>query len=59
MENKEHYLGKYVLNEEIGKGSFGVVYLGEDKVTNKIVAIKVYEKFKINQDPAKFKNIRR
>ena len=35
------------------------MYLAQDKLSGEKIAVKVYEKFKINQDPAKFKNIRR
>ena len=34
----------------IGKGAFGVVYLGQQKLTNRLVAIKVLKKDKIGDE---------
>ena len=38
----------YELYKEIGKGSFGVVYLGQHKKTKQLVAIKILKKEKID-----------
>ena len=33
--------GKYTINEKIGEGAFGKIFLGENKNTGKQVAVKI------------------
>lgn len=40
-------LDNYKIGQAIGKGSYAVVKLAENQVTNKKVAIKTYDKFKL------------
>ena len=39
---------KYYINKEIGKGTFGIIYNGHNKITNDMVAIKVERERKDN-----------
>jgi tRNA A-37 threonylcarbamoyl transferase component Bud32 len=57
MENKLH-VENYKLDKVLGQGSYAVVRLAIDKETNEKVAIKTYEKFKLN-DVHKKKNVKR
>ena len=41
MLKKSIQVGKYILSEVIGKGSFSLVYKATNKETNEILAIKV------------------
>ncbi|KAL4468806.1 hypothetical protein ABPG74_005309 [Tetrahymena malaccensis] len=51
-------LDTFEMGAKIGTGSYAVVNLAIDKRTNQKVAIKVYEKEKL-QDPHKMKNVKR
>jgi serine/threonine protein kinase len=44
-------LGRYVLEEEIGRGSMGIVYRGNQVVLNRTVAIKILPPA-LAQDPS-------
>jgi len=57
MENKLH-VENYKLDKVLGQGSYAVVRLAIDKETSEKVAIKTYEKFKLN-DVHKRKNVKR
>ena len=57
MENKLN-VENYKLDKVLGQGSYAVVRLAIDKETNEKVAIKTYEKFKLN-DVHKRKNVKR
>ena len=48
----------YEIYGELGKGAFGVVRMGLDKRTNEKIAIKIYEKKRIDE-PNKVKNLER
>lgn len=54
----EDELKNYTIYEELGKGAYGVVKMGINKKTNEKVAIKIYEKKKIDE-PNKIKNLER
>lgn len=51
-------IDQFEMMKDLGKGSYAIVKLANERRTGKKVAIKVYEKFKLS-DPNKFKNIRR
>ena len=51
-------LDRYKLGDIIGKGSYAVVKLAEDTYTNKKVAIKTYDKFRLI-DPQRRMNVKR
>ena len=40
-------IGNYIIGKELGKGHYGKIKLGFQKVTNEKVAIKIIEKSKI------------
>jgi serine/threonine protein kinase len=42
-------LNQYILQKQLGSGSFGVVYLGEDTELKRKVAIKEYSKSKLRK----------
>jgi serine/threonine protein kinase len=41
---------KYIIQRQIGKGSFGEVYRGYDKDTKELVAIKIVSNFFLQMD---------
>ncbi len=47
---------KYEIFGELGKGAYGIVRMGVDKRTGEKIAIKIYEKKKIDE-PNKVKNL--
>ena len=49
---------KYEIFGELGKGAYGVVRMGVEKKNGQKIAIKIYEKNKIDQ-PNKVKNLER
>ena len=49
---------KYEIFGELGKGAYGVVRMGVEKKTSEKIAIKIYEKKKIDE-PNKVKNLER
>jgi len=51
-------IGKYVIVNEVGRGSTGVVYLSHDPYFKRDVAIKVYDAA-ANEDPEKARNARK
>jgi MAP/microtubule affinity-regulating kinase len=48
----------YEIFGELGKGAYGVVRMGVDKRTNEKIAIKIYEKKRLDE-PNKIKNLER
>lgn len=46
--NRPEVLSEYIIGNTIGTGAYGVVKYGVNKVTNQKVAIKIYEKSKLN-----------
>ncbi|CAD8168516.1 unnamed protein product [Paramecium pentaurelia] len=56
--NTSNPLDNYIIEQSIGKGTFGKVYRGLHKPTQQFVAIKILEKSKIEQ-PADFTRIQR
>lgn len=48
----------YKIGRQIGKGAYAVVKLVTDRYTNEILAMKVYEKYKLT-DPARRKSVAR
>lgn len=51
-------MDEYEMGQKIGTGSYATVKLGVYKKTGEKVAIKIYDKQKL-QDPHKLKNVRR
>jgi hypothetical protein len=47
---------KYEIYGELGKGAYGIVRMGIDKTTGEKIAVKIYEKKKIDE-PNKVKNL--
>ncbi|CAD8075315.1 unnamed protein product [Paramecium primaurelia] len=56
--NTSNPLDNYIIEQSIGKGTFGKVYRGLHKPTQQFVAIKILEKSRIEQ-PADFTRIQR
>jgi serine/threonine protein kinase len=54
----EEEMNHYEIYGELGKGAYGTVRMGLDKRTNEKIAIKIYEKKKIDE-PNKVKNLER
>lgn len=44
---KKRNLDEFILTREIGMGAYGTVYLGKDKLTDKMVAVKSVNKEQI------------
>jgi serine/threonine protein kinase len=40
-------MDRYEIKENIGKGSYAIVKLAKDTLTDKKVAIKIYDKYKL------------
>lgn len=53
---QEEELKKYEIFGELGKGAYGLVRMGVNKKTNEKIAIKIYEKKRIDE-PNKVKNL--
>ena len=51
-------MNHYDIYGELGKGAYGIVRMGLDKRTNEKIAIKIYEKKKLDE-PNKIKNLER
>ncbi len=51
-----NFLSNYEIKETIGKGTFSIVKLGINKITNEKVAIKILKKKKIKKKIHKLKN---
>ena len=49
---------RYLIGKELGHGAYAVVKIGYDKIENKKIAMKVYDKMK-NMDIQRKKSIRR
>ena len=47
MTEKEGKISNYAINGQIGQGSYAIVKQGLNKKTNKRVAIKIYDKYKV------------
>jgi 5'-AMP-activated protein kinase catalytic alpha subunit len=58
MEEEEGKLGNYRLGETLGKGTFGKVYLGTHLITKELVAVKVLDKSKIEDEDDRTRIIR-
>ena len=54
----EEELQNYEIYAELGKGAYAVVKMGLDRRTNEKVAIKIYEKRRLDE-PNKIKNLER
>ena len=57
ITNKGLIIGEYLLEKEIGKGEFGIVYKGRHMLTNHIYAIKRMSKEKIDSKPKILKRL--
>jgi MAP/microtubule affinity-regulating kinase len=49
-------MAHYEIFGELGKGAYGIVRMGVDKRTNEKIAIKIYEKKRLDE-PNKIKNL--
>lgn len=49
-------MSHYEIYGELGKGAYGIVRMGLDKRTNTKIAIKIYEKKRLDE-PNKIKNL--
>lgn len=52
----EEEMNHYQIYGELGKGAYGIVRMGLDKRLNNKIAIKIYEKKKLDE-PNKIKNL--
>ena len=52
----EEEKGNYEIYGELGKGAYGIVKMGMDKRTNEKIAVKIYEKKRLDE-PNKIKNL--
>ena len=48
--SKEEKILNFIIEENIGKGKFGIVKLAKHKLTNEEVAIKILEKSKLKDE---------
>lgn len=55
---QEEELAHYDIYGELGKGAYGLVRMGMDKRTNEKIAIKIYEKKRVD-DANKIRNLER
>ncbi len=51
-------MSNYQVYDELGKGAYGIVKMGVDKKTSEKVAVKIYEKRRLDE-PNKIKNLER
>lgn len=50
-EVESHILKRYEIIQKLGKGAYGIVWKGRDKITEKLVAVKkVYDAFQNSTD---------
>ena len=49
------YIGQFILGEQLGQGTFGIVVLGTHQITGEKVAVKILDKEKILQETDKFR----
>ena len=54
----EEEKNNYEIYGELGKGAYGIVKMGMDKRTNEKIAVKIYEKKRLDE-PNKVKNLER
>ena len=54
MKNND-FLSDYEIKETIGKGTFSIVKLGINKITNEKVAIKILKKKKMQKNKDKLR----
>jgi serine/threonine protein kinase len=54
----EEEKNNYEIYGELGKGAYGTVRMGMDKRTNEKIAVKIYEKKRLDE-PNKIKNLER
>jgi 5'-AMP-activated protein kinase catalytic alpha subunit len=54
----KHSLEDYIIGKQIGQGAYAVVRVGLHKPSNKKIAMKIYEKQKL-QDPQRYKSVKR
>ncbi len=58
-ENTPKYIGRYLIQDRLSQGGFGVVYLGRDLELDRDVAIKVPREDQLEKDPARIELYRR
>ena len=51
-------VGDYSLGTELGSGAFGKVVLGKHILTNELVAIKILDKFILNNTPDDYQSVK-
>jgi serine/threonine protein kinase len=56
--SQKHSLEEYIIGKQIGQGAYAVVRVGLHKLSNKKVALKIYEKKKL-MEPQRHKSVKR